>query len=235
MGFLDTSVTASGFCTNASRGGNGMGIGRLGDADIAHKRKYQWVMQVSYCNNRKTVPAYLVKTASRPNISIEEIEINFLNAKTWIPGKATPEAVTVTYYDVATDDNIELLSWLATIYDFSNPTCLNQNSRRSDYAGSIALAMLDGCGNPIELWGMNDAFPTSYNFGDLDYSASEVMEIEVSIRYSQLTYKNLCGNQPTRCPCTPCGSSSGTVAAGLGNLGSRIGTVAAGLGNLAGI
>ena len=186
--------------------GNGMGIGRLGDANVAHKRKYQWIMEVFYCSNKKRVPPYFVKSTARPNVSIEEIEINFLNTKTWIPGKGTPEAVTVNYYDVATDDNIDLLSWLATLYDFTDPTCLHQNSRRSDYAGAAFLTVLDGCGNPVEVWGMNDAFPTNFNFGDVAYEDSAVMEIEVTLRYSQLSYKNFCGRQPERCPCTPCGT-----------------------------
>lgn len=184
----------------------GMGIGRLGGPDIIHKRKFRWAFYIFTCNGG-FVPGYFVKTASRPDISIEETEINFLNEKTWIPGKATWEAITVTYYDVATGDNIGLWNWLASVYDFTNPACRHMNSKRRDYAGSGRLWLLDGCGNPLEAWWMNDMWPTSIKFGDLDYASSDTVDIEVTLRYSQVEYTNFCGPQPQRCPCSPCGNA----------------------------
>jgi hypothetical protein len=204
-------------CLNAAYGGSGMGIGRLGDPDIIHKRKFRWVFQISFCNFQKTVPAYFVKTASRPDLSIEETEINFLNEKTWIPGKPTWESITVTYYDVATDDNIHLWSWIASVYDFTNPTCRYMNSKRQDYAGTGFLEMLDGCGQSLEEWLFHDMWPTSVKFGDLDYSNSDVMDIEVTLRYSSIQYFNNCGAQPERCPCSPC--NQGALSGGGGGGG----------------
>ncbi len=197
-------------CQNASEAlgepGSGMGIGRLGQDDIMFKRKFRWVFQINFCNNKK-IPAYFVKTASRPDLSIEETEINFLNAKTWIPGKASWEAITVTYYDVATKDNVDLWSWIASVYDFTNPDCLWMNSKRSGYAGVATLYLLDGCGNPVEYWQLGDVWPTSVKFGDLDYSNSETVDIEVTLRYSSVVYKPLCGGEISRCPCTPCSAT----------------------------
>lgn len=191
-------------CTNAADFGNGMGIGRLGAQDIIHKRKFRWVFQIAFCNFQRIVPPYFVKTASRPDLTIEETEINFLNEKTWIPGKPAWESITVTYYDVASSANIELWSWIATIYDITDPTCRWMNAKRQDYAGQGYLGMLDGCGSIVEQWLFNDMWPTSIKFGDLDYSSSDVCEIEISLRYSSVQYKNLCGAQPVRCPCTVC-------------------------------
>lgn len=182
---------------------NGMGIGRLGGEDIIHKRRFRWVFGIEFCEGRQ-VPASFVKTASRPSITIEETEINFLNEKTWIPGKATWEAITVTYYDVSANDNMELWSWLASVYDFTNRECRHMNSKRKDYAGIGHLVLLDGCGNWMEKWTLKDMWPSAIKFGELDYSSSEVVEIELTLRFSQVQYENFCGGHIERCPCTPC-------------------------------
>jgi len=182
----------------------GMGMGKLGGADLVMKRKFRWVFQITtICAG--DVPAYFVKTASRPDLSIEETEINFLNAKTWIPGKASWEAITITYYDVATGDNINLWNWLASVYDFTNSDCLHMNSQRSGYAGTANLYLLDGCGNPLEHWTLDDVWPTSIKFGELDYSSSDTVDIELTLRYSQVKYNMLCPKLEVKpCPCKAC-------------------------------
>lgn len=204
-------------CSRAAVGGTGMGIGRLGDDDILHKRKFRFLLEIYFCNYGRYVPPHFVKTAARPDITIDETEINFLNEKTWIPGKGAWEQVTITYNDVATDDNIELFSWLATVYDFVDDTCRHQNARRSDYSGNMFLYLLDGCGNMLETWYMGDAWPTSVKFGDLDYASSDICDIELSVRYSKVRYTSHCGGSITRCPCTPCsGSTSSTSSLSSG-------------------
>lgn len=187
-----------------------MGLGKLGGASLVHKRKFRWLFEVQQLTNGD-VPPHFVKIASRPNLSIEETEINFLNGKTWIPGKASWETITITFYDVATDDNIPLWSWLATVYNFLNPVTLEQASRRDNYAGVAVLTLYDGCGKGLERWSMGDAWPQAVNFGELDYSSSEEVTIEVTLRYSNVSYVNLCGSNPTS-NCQPC------VAGGSGQL-----------------
>lgn len=188
-----------------------MGIGHLGGPRLVHKRKFQWTFEVRRsCNGANaSVPPHFVKIASRPNLSIEEQEINYLNAKTWIPGKASWETITVTYYDVATRDAKPLFDWLASVYDFSRPVQLKQASMRQDYAGSGIVFMYAGCGDPLERWTLDDMWPTAVNFGELDYSSPEEATIELTLRYSQVSFQHLCPNYvPTSC-CSPCVGDSG--------------------------
>jgi hypothetical protein len=183
-----------------------MGIGRLGGSRLIFKRKFRWTFEVRrICNGvDKSVPAHFVKIASRPNLTIEEQEINFLNQKTWIPGKASWETITVTYYDVATRDAKPLYDWLASVYDFSRPVQLNQATMRQDYSGAGVLFLYDGCGNSLERWVLNDMWPTAVNFGELDFSSSEEVTIELTLRYSDVQYQSLCPNfRPENC-CNPC-------------------------------
>jgi hypothetical protein len=99
-----------------------MGLGKLGGSDIVFKRKYRWTFSMlSPCGG--SIPEHTVKLAARPNLTIEEQEINFLHGKMWIPGKGTWETITVTYYDLGNDGGslAPLWSWLATVYDFTDP------------------------------------------------------------------------------------------------------------------
>lgn len=185
-----------------------MGLGAVGGANIIHKRKFRWTFEVRRQGGGGNVPSSFVKMAARPNISIEETEINFLNGKTYIPGKGTWETITITYYDVAGSDNIPLWSWLADVYNFlpggDGSLPLTQNSKRSCYTGTGICNMYDGCGNPLETWTLNDCWPQAVNFGELDYASSEEATIEVTVRYANASYQNMCGSNPSAqcCGCS---------------------------------
>src|SRR6185437_3415185 len=77
-----------------------MGLGSLGLATTSIKRKFRWTLVIyPYCNGIGPVGPNFCKVASRPNYDIEETELNFLNAKTWIAGKLTWQSITATFID----------------------------------------------------------------------------------------------------------------------------------------
>ncbi len=186
-----------------------MGIGELADVELRFKRKFRWTFRIeNLCKDGKsgagTIPDYYVKLASRPNLSIDETEINFLNGKTWIPGKASWETITVTYYDVATDKAKPLWDWLATVYNFTSPTKLQMGANRAAYAGRAVLSLWDGCGSELERWTLRDLWPQAINFGDLDYAASDECTIELTLRYSDVKYEPICPRFKISPCCEPC-------------------------------
>lgn len=180
-----------------------MGIGQLGGDNVVFKRKFRWTLELQTCAG--DVPKYFVKVSARPSLTIEETEINFLNAKSWIPGKGSWETLEVTYYDVAKgQDSVLLLNWLASVYDFTDPINLFQSSTKKSYAGRGILTLFDGCGTELEAWTLSNMFPTAVNWGDLDYSSSDICEIVVTMRYSEAKLANRCGAQIQPCPCKGC-------------------------------
>jgi len=190
-----------------------MGIGALGGSRLIFKRKFRWTFRVDEICGTKSVEEHFVKLAARPNLSIEETEINFLNAKTWIPGKASWETITVTYYDVATlqGGNQYLWDWLASVYDFTQPIELPMGSSRSEYAGRGTLFLYDGCGTALEKWVLNDMWPQAVNFGELDYSSSEEVNIELTLRYSGVDYKMICPDYTPQSCCKGCNYTNGAI------------------------
>jgi hypothetical protein len=188
-----------------------MGLGKLAGPDLVFKRKYRWTFQIFPSCGNQPIPAHFVKLASRPNLTIEETEINFLHGKMWIPGKGTWETITVTYYDIgnAGAGMTALFSWLATVYNFTDPDGLHQSSKRGTgpgsggYAGQGILLLYDGCGVTMESWELANMWPQAVNFGELDYSSSEEVTIELTLRYSEVKYTPLCGGSITPC-CKGC-------------------------------
>lgn len=182
--------------------GEDMGLGHLSDADLVFKRKYRWTLEIrGLCVG--DIPPFYVKTAARPNLTIDETEINHLHGKAWIPGKGTWESLNVTYYDVKNNPNLNtLFSWLASVYNFTDPVGSHQASSTRGYAGEGILKMYDGCGVVMEEWSLHDVWPQAVNFGDLDYANSEECVIDITLRYSFAELKPVqCGVQVD-----PCGS-----------------------------
>jgi len=192
-----------------------MGLGAIGTSSVIFKRKFRWTMKIVYCTGgvTKTVAEEFVKIGSRPQIDIEETEINYLHGKMWIPGKATWQTMSVTYYDVAGKvagvSTNSLFGWLASVYDITDPTKLYMGSRLADYEGQANIFLYDGCGNALEGWLLNNVWPQSINFGELDMSNSEECTVELTLRYSNVAYASYCPTSSIdKCPCTPCASLS---------------------------
>ena len=179
-----------------------MGLGELGGPSVIHKRKFRWTFEI-YGPCGLSIPKNFVKLAARPSLSIEETEINYLNGKTWIPGKGTWETITVTYYDVAGSANQDLWGWIATLYDYTDSVGLKQSTIRSGYEGLGILNLYDGCGTILEEWLLGDMWPQAINWQDLDYSNSEECTVELTLRYGKVEYSPRCGGTVNSC-CEGC-------------------------------
>ena len=138
------------------------------------KRQFRWVLAI------EGIDAFIIKTASRPNISIEEVEIPYINHKRFIAGKASFETLSVTLHDpIAPSGAQQVMEWIRTHFE--------SVSGRAGYADfykrDIQLKMLDPIGTVVELWDIKGGFLTAADFGGLDYGASEPSEISLTIRF----------------------------------------------------
>jgi hypothetical protein len=213
----------------------GMGLtsskaGSILDSGTYLKRKYRWTFAVSFLNNTCPnlsdygyIPECYVKSANRPKLEIEELELNYLNQKFWVPGKGSWQALEVTYYDIAVKDVglTPLWTWIDTIYQFMNrpddgsPNNGNavinryQASRPGEYTGWGFVTMYDGCGVWVENWNVPDMWPQNIDLGELDYSSNDEANIVVTYRYSQayVQFNTDCTNAPDPGCCSPCSST----------------------------
>lgn len=169
-----------------------MGIGKLGDPSIVFKRKFRWTLYITDSQTGEMiVPRMFVKTSTRPQLNIEETEINFLNQKQWIPGANNWQTTTMTAYDVSNQDGEAgqaLYSYIGQLYSQSNQALMHNSTAKANYV----LELWDGCGCLMEGWKMKDGFITSLKFGELDYTSSECVDIEMDVRYTNIEYISYC-------------------------------------------
>jgi hypothetical protein len=176
-----------------------MGIGNVGSPGVIMKRKFRWTMNVQWANG--TIDWWYVKVAARPKLAVESTEIPFLNATTWLPGKAKWEPIQVTYRDVAgagAGDMTSLYNWILSIYNFNDKVNLPQNEKKG-WNGQVFLTLYDGCGMPLEQWTLDSCYPEMIDFGGLDYGSNDEVTIDLTLRYSEVEYKGLanCNAKPS--------------------------------------
>jgi hypothetical protein len=138
------------------------------------KRQFRWIFAI------EGVDAFLMKTAARPDISIAEEMIPFINAKRYLAGRLTFGDMSVTLHDpIAPSGAQQVMEWIRTHYE--------SVSGRAGYADfykrDIQIKMLDPIGTVVELWDIKGAWIKSANFNTLDYSQDNAaVEISLTLR-----------------------------------------------------
>ena len=62
------------------------------------KRQYRWVMRIA------SIPAYVIKTVTKPSFTVTEVEHKYLNHTYYYPGRVTWNSVTLTLADPVNPD-----------------------------------------------------------------------------------------------------------------------------------
>lgn len=202
-----------------------MGLGALASGALSIKRKFRWTLTISpkcpqggYANTgigTGYVGPNFCKVAARPNYDIEEVELNFLNAKTWIAGKLTWQSITATFMDASAAEIQNLYIWIGQNARLDNNLTFWQGSSFNDYAASAELVLYTGCGQPMEAWLLDNVWPQAVNFGELDYTSSEDVTIELTLRYDSVKYFGFCPQIQFSSCCSPCQPVQSGVAAAI--------------------
>ena len=138
------------------------------------KRKFRWVFAI------EGIDSFLMKTAARPKITTDAVEIPYMNSIRYVAGKSKFGTMAVTLYDpIAPSGMQQVMEW--------HRTCFESVSGRSGYADfykrDIQLKMLDPVGTVVELWDIKGAFLTDVDFGGLDYNDNAPTEISLTIQF----------------------------------------------------
>ena len=138
------------------------------------KLKNRFVMSVD------GIPAYLIKTTARPSISFDEVELNHLNVKRFVKGKATWETVEMTLYDPVVPSAAQAtMEWVR----LSHESVTGRDGYSDFYKKDVLIKVLGPVGDVVEQWTLKGAWIQSANFNDLDFSSSDPIEIELTLRY----------------------------------------------------
>lgn len=156
------------------------------------RRKHRWAITgivngsgVSVLGPGECV--YLEK-AARPQFKYDPVEMHHDQEVAYFAGKQSWEPITLTWYDVETpvDISSKVGSWIQSVtknfFEIGAPTRV---AVPKDYKSTVKIQIMDGDGVPTETWIIYNAFPESCNWQDLDYNASDILRIEVVMRYDR--------------------------------------------------
>jgi hypothetical protein len=122
---------------------------------------------------------WYVESTSRPSITINPVEIQFLNTSTYVAGRFTWGTINVKFRDpIGPSASQALMEWVRL--------CAESVTGRMGYAAGykkdIDLELLDPPGAVVQKWRLEGTFISSANFGSLDYSSNDIADITVTLR-----------------------------------------------------
>jgi hypothetical protein len=128
------------------------------------------------------IQEWFVSSGSRPSITIEEVEIPFLNTSTYVAGRFNWETIDVTFRDpIGPSAAQALMEWVRLHAE----SVTGRMGYAAGYKKDVELELLDPTGVVIEKWILQGTFLTNVNFNDLDYSSSDVADISATLRFDR--------------------------------------------------
>ncbi len=161
---------------------------------VEPKRKFRWLLYWS------GVPQFVVKSVKKPAYAVASTAHQFLNYEFNYPGRVTWEDISITIVDPVNPDSTKSLYKILENSGYVIPSNYNEAvaatiSKKGmvDALGTeIKLSQLDADGTvPIETWVIKNPLITSVDFDTLDYSADELLNITVGIKYDYATIEDL--------------------------------------------
>ena len=150
------------------------------DANQAMFTPFEPKLKNRYVMSIDGIHAYLIKTANRPSITFEEVELNHMNVKRFVKGKATWESVSFTLYDPIVPSAAQsVMEWIR----LGHESVTGRDGYSDFYKKDVDVQVLGPVGDIVEQWKLKGAFITTANFNDLDFSSSDPLDITLTLRY----------------------------------------------------
>ena len=167
---------------------NDIGIPGVGSGILHPKLKNKW--RVTFANlggGADSQPLSMqAVTITRPTLNFEEVQLDRYNSRAWVAGKHTFEPVTLTVEDDITgtasqviQEQLQAQQWLIG----AEGQFLASAGEGSIYKFVTYLDLLDGNDQVVEKWTLEGCFLQNVDYTDLDFSASEAVQITMTVRY----------------------------------------------------
>jgi len=139
------------------------------------KRQFRWIFSI------EGIDAFLMKTAARPEMSMDVQEIPWINAKRYLAGRLTFSNMSITLHDpIAPSGAQQVMEWIRTHAE----TVSGRAGYADFYKRDCQIKILDPIGTVVELWDMKGCFIETANFNTLTYDDDgSPVEIALTMRF----------------------------------------------------
>ena len=157
-----------------------MAAGELIQPNDIMFRSWEPKLKNRYIMNIDGIDAYLIKTMNRPSIESDEVVLEHMNVTRYVKGKSRWQPIDITLYDpVVPSAAQQVMEWVR----LSHESVTGRDGYSDFYKKDITFQVLGPVGDVIEEWKLKGAFIQDANFGELDFGASEAVEIALTLRY----------------------------------------------------
>jgi hypothetical protein len=177
-------------------------------------RKFRWLFQIEDISpggnetvgQDASIPLLPPRKSSRPNLTFKELEAQHLSEVIYFPSKPDWKPLPISLYDMPKEVGHPVFEWIRKGYrpdplgisNGWNPS-LDETTNNTlgpaptSFSGKLKrqaiLTLYDGCGEAIEEWVYENAWPQSVNFGDLDMGVSDLVVVDLTLRYDRAYWR----------------------------------------------
>ena len=126
------------------------------------------------------IPAYMIKTAARPQITFEDVELHHMNVVRYVKGKGQWQPLNVTLYDPVVPSAAQaVMEWVR----LSHESVTGRDGYSDFYKKDVTFNVLGPVGDKVEEWTLKGAYINDASFGDMDFGDATAVEIALTLRY----------------------------------------------------
>ena len=126
------------------------------------------------------IPTYIIKAAARPSLTNGEIVLDHINVERKLKGKTRWQDVSITLYDPIVPSGAQaVMEWVRLHHE----SLTGRDGYSTQYKKDIRFNSLSPTGEIIEEWLLKGAFIADSNFGQMDWSTEESVQIELTLKY----------------------------------------------------
>lgn len=188
-----------------------MGLGVIGDRNTCFRQQNRWMFRIADqsggeiigdTSNNAGRPMLPPSKAARPNLELKEMEVRHVTETVFYPGRPEWKPLNITLYHIGPFQHDPVWDWILSMYDpqpavadnavwktpvvYGNPTTTIQpGAPRQLMQNRAILELYNGCGDVLERWVYQTVWPQTVDWGMLDMSSSDVVYIDLTLRYAR--------------------------------------------------
>ena len=126
------------------------------------------------------IPTYIIKAAGRPSLTNGEVLLDHINVERKLKGKTRWQDLSITLYDPIVPSGAQsVMEWVSLHHE----SLTGRDGYSTQYKKDIRFNSLSPTGEIIEEWLLKGAFIADSNFGTMDWTTEESVQIELTLKY----------------------------------------------------
>ena len=126
------------------------------------------------------IPAFTIKTAQRPQITFDEVQLEHMNVTRYVKGKGRWQTMQITLYDpIVPSASAAVIEWVRLHHE----SATGRDGYQDFYKKNVNFKVLGPVGDIVEKWTLYGCWLQDAGFGELDFSDSNPVEIALTLTY----------------------------------------------------